>query len=115
MEEYKHNIFYNPEPVVKFLDEFKKEVQERAYLITLEEKYKKGVSKRQKTKKSLRWILDLCKRKEDIRIVHVMPNYGQKERLQIVFMYDWYFAWCDLELEHLEYFFQKYKLKNLTP
>lgn len=117
MEEYKHNIFYNPEPVVKFLDEFKKEVQDKAYEYILEEKYVKS-SQREPTGKTLEWILDHCKKSSDVIILHVMPNFGNKECFQVVFHATpkgdgWYFAFFNLELVHKDYFVNKYNLKIL--
>ena len=109
--EYKNNIFYNPEPVVKHLDEFKKEIEEQSYEIILEEKYKGGSNKREPTKKSLKWILNQCRRSEDIRILHVMPRVGMEDHFQVVFVNNWYFAWCNLELKHESYFVKKYNLK----
>lgn len=130
MEPYRNNLFYNSEPVFKRLNEFKKEVQERAYAVKLEVKYEKksgARAHRKKTDKNLDYILDLVtkiklksgiKDPGQIRILHVMPNFDEKERFQIVFNFQndegWYFAWFDLELQQADYFVEKYKLKIIS-
>lgn len=116
-EQYQRPIFYNPKPVIKNLNTFKEEVVSKAYKILLEQKYKesnKDWACREPTTKSLEWILNKCQGEHDVKIVHRMKQYGQPERLEIVFVNDWYFAWCDLKLEHLKYFETKYEIKRLN-
>ncbi|MBK5215817.1 MAG: hypothetical protein JJE53_03365 [Candidatus Pacebacteria bacterium] len=113
MKVYIPNVFYNPESVIPVLDEFKKEVQELSYNILLEQKYVKG-RWREPTDKSLEWILDMCKKNDNVKIVHIMPNWNIKECLQVVFITmlkeGWYLAWCDMEIEYEHYLIKKYKL-----
>jgi len=112
---YIPNIFYDPVSIIPKLDEFKKDVVNKAYEISLEQKYVQG-KWREPTDKSLEWILDHCQRSEDIRFIHIMPNYSEIERIQIVFMYlpeAWYLAWCNIHLKEKNYFVKKYDLKLL--
>jgi hypothetical protein len=99
---------------MKYLDEFKKEVIELSYNILLEEKYVKS-NHREPTDKSLEWILDMCKEIDNVKICHIFPNFNKKECFQVVFITmpkggGWYLAWCDMEIEHENYFIEKYKL-----
>ena len=114
MTEYKHDNFYNIQPLIPRIDEFKKDAIEHSYDIRLEQKYKNDVNHREPTDKSLEWIMDKCVGLRDIKMVHRYKNYpSQKEHLQVVFTKDWYFAWVSINTKHLDYFVDKYNLKVL--
>ena len=114
MKEYKQKVFYNSKSVVPLIDEFKRDVVENSYNILLEQKYKNDVSYREPTDKSLEWILEHVTDEHNICITHKFKNFDfEKETFEVVFFYDWYFAWCDMDVSKEKYFIDKYNLKKL--
>ena len=115
---YKQKIFYDSSVVIPKLDEFKKDAVDKSYEIILEQKYKtntKGemVSNREPTTKSLEWILDICKTEHNVKITDVPKNFPMEvEKFQVVFVDDWYFAWCDITPAMSKDLINKYDLKK---
>ena len=105
-------IFYTSKKVIEKLDEFKQEVIKQSNNVLLEQKYKNGVNHREPTNKSLKWILNKCQKEDDVKIVHRPEIYKEKEYFQVVFVKDWYFAWCTMDVEKKDYFINKYDLKK---
>lgn len=117
-ERYKQKTFYDSSVVIPKLDEFKKDVIELSYDILLEQKYKLNddgemVSTREPTDKSLEWILAMCKTEHNVKIVDVPKNFDMEvEKFQVVFVDDWYFAWCDITQSMSKSLISKYNLQR---
>ena len=107
-----NNIFYESKNALSDFENFKKDVIEKSYNILLEQKYKNGINHREPTTKTLNEIVDSVDCEGDIKILHIKERYSD-ERFQVVFVHNWYFAWCDIGLEHKDYFIDKYKLKMM--
>lgn len=111
MEDYKPHIFY--EHNIKDLNDFKKDAVNYSYYILCEQKYKNGMNHREKSELTLEETLKRITCDDDIKIVHRKPNFGEMEHFQVAFMNDWYFAWCDIDMKHEDYFIKKYDLKKV--
>ena len=114
MTAYKQKTFYNSASVIPRLDEFKKEVISHSYNILLEQKYKDSVNHREPTNKSLEWIMNECTEDKNVIITDVPANFPfEKDKFQVVFFSNWYFAWCDMLPVHKDYFVNKYNLEKM--
>ena len=111
-DNYQPHIFYNFE--IKDLEEFKKDAINYSYTILVEQKYKNGVSHREKSALTLEQTLKLIDDKEDIKIVYRMKRPMDPSHLEITFVKDWYFVWCHIDLKHEPYFAEKYNLKQMN-
>ena len=99
----------------EFIPEFKKEVVSISDEIILEEKYKKpGIYHRTPTDKSLEWILEQCITSNDVKICDFYEILEKRNKFEVVFAHDWYFAWCDIPYDKKDYFIEKYSLKKLN-
>lgn len=111
---YKQDIFYNPESIMNY-DKFKKDAIKKSKDINLQQKYKDDNitwGRREPTKKSLKWILEKSEI-DELKIIHRYKTYDwEKERFEIIFIHDWYFAWCNIDLKEEDYFVKKYHLKT---
>ena len=112
MKDYKNNLFYRGN--IRSIEDFKKDVINYSYNITLEQKYKHKDSYRETSELTLEETLNLIETKDDAKIIHVFPNFDEVERFQVVFMKNWYFAWCDINLKYKDYFIKKYELKSMN-
>ena len=112
MKEYRNDLFYKGN--ITNIESFKEDVIKHSYNIVLEQKYKNNVSHREESELSLEQTLNLIKTDKDFKIVHIYPNFNRVERFQVVFVKNWYFAWCSLDVKHEKYFIKKYELKNMV-